>query len=70
MTNFLFFPRLRQNLKYQLFMNDMNDVELTNVQLYDDCNLYLISYQLLLSILITIYNYCIYLVYYYIFTFI
>ena len=36
MTNFYFFPRLRQNLKYQLFMNDMNDVDLTNVQLYDD----------------------------------
>lgn len=62
MTNFLFFPRLKQNLKYQLLMNDVEEID---IRLYNDYNLYLISYQLLLSILLTIYNYCIYLIYYY-----
>lgn len=67
MANFLFFPRLKQNLKYQLLMNN-TEIEVAGIQLSSNYNWYLISYQLLLSILVTIYNYCIYLVYYYIIT--
>nr|QTT61040.1 hypothetical protein [Euplotes aediculatus] len=67
MANFLFFPRLKQNLKYQLLMND-TEIEVAGIQLSSNYNWYLISYQLLLSILVTIYNYCIYLIYYYIIT--
>lgn len=67
MANFLFFPRLKQNLKYQLLMND-TEIEVAGIQLSSNYNWYLISYQLLLFILVTIYNYCIYLVYYYIIT--
>lgn len=37
MANFLFFPRLKQNLKYQLLMNN-TEIEVAGIQLSSNYN--------------------------------